>query len=126
MEQALLDTNFILTCVKQKIDFFEDLDNRIIEVLIPTQVIKELESVAESKKKLRFREDARLALRILKNSKFKEVDFESKKHVDKLIVKHAKENPKLIIATLDREIKDKLKKLNPILVIREKKRLEIR
>ena len=122
MKQAILDTNFILSCVKQKIDFFGDLPNMGLEILIPTQVIEEIKRVANSTKKLRFRDDARLAQVILEKNKFKEIDIRGK-YVDRGLIKYATEHPRLIVATLDKEIKDKLR--NSKLIIRGKKKLEL-
>jgi len=122
MKLALLDTNFILTCIKQKIDFFEELKLIGIQVIIPKQVINEIKKIINSKQKFHNKEAAKLALKLLEKNKFKTIDL-GKGHVDKSIINLAKENPKIIVATLDRELKKKLK--NSKLVIREKKRLEI-
>lgn len=122
MKKVILDTNFILTCVKQKIDFFEDIKFMGIRIIIPKQVITELERISSSKKKLRFREDAKLALKLLEKNPFKEVNLKNK-NVDKALIKLAKENQEFIIATLDRELKKKIK--NQKLVIRGKKKLEV-
>jgi len=122
MKTILLDTNFILTCVKQKIDFFEFLEFEGFKILIPKQVILEIENFSESGKKLHFKKDAELALKILKENNFKKVNLKEN-NVDRGIIKFAAENPKIIIATLDREIKNKIK--NRKLVIRGKKELDI-
>ncbi len=112
MKQAILDTSFILTCIKQKIDFFEELELIGIQILIPKQVIVELKGVDKSG----------LALRLLGKNKFGEINLDTK-NVDQGIIKYSQENPNTIIATLDKEIKTKTK--NSKLVIREKSRLEI-
>ncbi len=52
MKKVILDTNFIVTCVKQKIDFFEDIKLQGIKILIPKQVIKETENLKTSNAKL--------------------------------------------------------------------------
>ncbi len=122
---VLLDTNFIMTCIKQKIDFMEELQLQGFKIIIPKQVIEELERVSVRKnKKLKHRELAEISLKLIKKSKkiFTSPDL-GKKHVDKLIVQYADKNPKLIVATLDSELKKKLK--NKKMVIREKKQLEI-
>jgi len=49
MKQAILDTNFILTCVKQKIDFFEWFNLNGIEILIPLEVINEIKKIKKLK-----------------------------------------------------------------------------
>jgi len=122
MKKVLLDTNFILTCIKQKIDFFEELELKGFQILIPKQVIGEIKKITNSKKKLHFREDANLALKFLEKNSFKEIDIKNR-NVDKGLINFAKENMDIIIASLDREIKNKIQ--NPKLVIRGKKRLEI-
>ena len=122
MKKVILDTNFILTCVKQKIDFFENIKFMGLKILIPKQVIKEIEKITNSKKKLHFREDAKLALKLLERSSFKEVDLKEK-YVDKGLMQFSEKNKDIIVATLDKELKNKIK--NPKLVIRSKKKLEI-
>jgi len=107
--KILLDTSFILTCLKQKIDFFEELVGE--EILIPVQVINEIKRLNNP-----------LALKLLEKNKFKKIDL-GKGHTDKRIIKFAKENPKVIVATLDKEIKNKTK--NQKLIIRGKKKLEV-
>ena len=116
MKQALLDTNFILICIKQKIDFFEELKFIGLKILIPTQVIKELKGLKI--------QEARLALRLLEKSKneFEEIDI-GKGDVDKRIKFFAEKNPEVLVATLDKDIKKKFK--NRTIVIRGKKKLEI-
>ncbi len=122
MKAILLDTNFILTCVKQKVDFFEFLEFEGFKILIPKQVINEIESFSESGKKFHFKKDAELALKILKENNFKKIDIKEK-NVDRGIIRFAAENPKIVIATLDREIKKTVK--NQKLVVRGNKELEI-
>ncbi|MCK5149484.1 hypothetical protein KAJ87_00985 [Candidatus Pacearchaeota archaeon] len=122
MKQVILDTSFILTCVKQKIDFFEEIKLLGIQIIIPKQVIKELKGISDSKKKLHFREDANLSLEILKKYKFKEVDLKVK-NVDEAIKRFAEKNKNVLVATLDQGIKNKIN--NSKLIIRQKKKLEI-
>jgi len=120
MQQALLDTNFILTCIKQKIDFFEDLQFRGIQILIPEQVINELKKL--SSKKGTASSISEFALKFLRPNTFKTVDLKNN-HVDEAIMDFAKENPAVIIATLDKDLKFKVN--NPYLVIRGRKKLQI-
>ena len=113
MKQVLLDTNFILTCIKQKIDFFEEIYLMGIQIIIPKEVIAELKKLKQD-----------LALRLLEKekTKFKKISLKGK-NVDNSIINYAKENPKIIIATLDRGIKTKIKSKK--MIIRNKKKLEI-
>ena len=121
MKQVLLDTSFILTCIRNKIDFIEELTLQGSEVLIPKQVIQEIKRITESKKKLRFRDEAALALKFLENSIFKKIDLKTK-NTDNGIVKYSKDK-NVIVATLDRELKRKVK--GQKMIIRNKKKLEI-
>ena len=84
--------------------------------------MREISSISNSKTKGLVRKDAELALNILKNNKFRRVHTGGRT-VDMGIIKFAKENPDVIIATLDAVIKRSVK--NPKLVIRGKKTLEI-
>lgn len=113
MKQAILDTNFIITCVNQKIDFLEEINLMGILPLIPEEVILELKN-----------NKAELALAILNKNKklFKTISI-GKGHVDKKIIEYAKKNSEIIVATLDQEIKKLVK--NPKAVITERKRISI-
>ena len=122
MKQVLLDTNFILTSIRNKIDFFEEIKFLGMQIIIPKQVVKEIERISNSKKKLRFREESQIALKLLDKNKFKKIDLKAN-YVDKGIKNYAKKHPNTIIATLDRELKKALP--NQKLVIRGKKKLEI-
>ncbi len=121
MKTVILDTNFIITCVKQKIDFFEELRFMGLDVLIPKQVIHELERMNVTKNGL-VKSQAGFALDLLRANRPKIINLKFN-YVDKAIKDYAKKNPSVIIATLDREIKKSID--NPKLVIRGKKKLEI-
>lgn len=120
MKKVLLDTNFILSGIRKKIDFFEDIKFMGLKIIIPNQAINEIKRISESKKKLRFREEAKLALALLEKNEFEKIDLENN-YVDKGIINFIEKNPDCIVATLDAELKKKVKSK---LVIRGKK-LEI-
>ena len=111
--KILLDTNFILTCIRQKIDFFEDIYLMGMHIIIPKEVIKELEKL---------KKESALKLLRKEKGKFKRI-FLSGKNVDNSIIRYAKENPSVIIATLDKGLKTKIK--NKKMIIRGRKKLEI-
>ncbi len=113
MKKVILDSSFIVTCVKQKIDFFENINLMGMQILIPKQVIREIKNLKNPASKT--------SLEILKKNKFKEIDL-GKGKVDNLIINFAKKND-VVVATLDREIKKKTQ--NNKLVIRGKKKLEV-
>ena len=87
-----------------------------IQIIIPKQVISELIGLTKSNS------DAELSLKILKLNSFEEIDLKTK-NTDNGIINFAKKNKKIIVATLDKEIKNKTK--NSKLIIRKEKRLEI-
>ena len=110
--QILLDTSFILSCVRNKIDIFEEFLGE--KVLIPKQVLVELGGLSKSKS------EAKLALKILDKNKFFTPDLKTK-NTDAGIKKYSKDNPETYVATLDRELKSKVKKK---IFIRGKKKIE--
>ncbi|MDP2672192.1 MAG: PIN domain-containing protein [Nanoarchaeota archaeon] len=111
MKFALLDTNFILTCIKQKIDFFEELYLQGYQIIIPDGVIDELKKLKQTS-----------ALKLLEKSNFKKITLTGK-NVDNAIINYANRNPEIFVATLDRELQKKFK--NQKIIIRGKKKLEI-
>jgi rRNA-processing protein FCF1 len=121
----ILDTNFLVTCAKQKIDLFEQIKDLLgnVKFIVPEQVVAELESLSEDKKlKIKEREAAKLSVDLIKNNFVIIIDLKVK-NTDAGIVKYANEN-NIYIATLDRELKNKIK--NPrvrFLTIRQKKRI---
>ncbi|VVB83014.1 Uncharacterised protein [uncultured archaeon] len=121
MKKVLLDTNFILSCIRKKIDFFSDLKFCGFKILIPAEVVIELEKILKTGGG-KFKEEAKIALSLLKQNDFEKINLNTK-NVDNGIVKMAGENKEYIIATLDREIKSKIE--NQKLVIRGNGKLEI-
>ena len=120
MKKILLDTNFIITCVKQKIDFFSEITSMGLSILIPKQVFSELRRLSEKN------ENAKLSLKILSSKKklFRIVDLQKYgKITDKRIINFSEKNPGMVIATLDKGIKKKT--INRKMIIRMKKKLEI-
>lgn len=116
MKKILLDTSFILSCIRNKIDLFEELFLEGYKLIIPEQIIREI------KKFERTKSEARIALKMLEKDFYENHDL-GKGIVDNKIIKFAKENPHIVIATLDREIKKKIP--NDVMVVRGKKKLEI-
>ncbi len=116
MKTAILDTSFILTCVRNKIDFFEEIKLKGMKIEIPKQVIVEITGLSKSQG------DAETALKLFNKNKFNKTDLKTK-NVDEGLVKFAEKNKDVVVATLDREIKKKIK--NQKLIIRGKKKLEI-
>ena len=111
MRKVILDTSFIMTAVKQKIDFFEKLEHEGFYIMVPKQVIRELKGLGN-----------KLSLKIMEKNKFEIIEIEGK-DADNAIISFAKKNPRAVVATLDADLKKKIK--NSKMVIRQKKRLEV-
>lgn len=121
MKYAVLDTNFILSCIRKKIDFFEKIPLMGMKIIIPLQVMDELRKFSRQGRG-NIKQEAKLALVLLQNQKFNRIDLYNN-NVDNGLIKLAEKNKNYVIATLDRQIKVKTK--NPNLVIRGEKELEV-
>jgi len=125
--KILLDTNFVLTCVKQKIDFAslaEEIFDEPIEWIIPQEVLNELGNLKDKKGvKVGDKVAAKLSFEILKKLKLKIIELGGKNpNVDIKIVNYLI-GKKIVLATLDKDLKGRVK--NKILTIRGKKSLDL-
>ena len=122
--KIILDTNFLIYCAKNKLDYVEELDellNEDFELVVPLQVIRELELLKEDKKKKvsgKDKDAVSLALQLLDANDVKRVKVKGKT-VDEGIINLSKENKKNITCTLDREMRETLGRV--ILISRGKK-----
>jgi len=126
--RCLLDTNFILSCISQKIDFMHDLITMGYEIIIPEEVIQEIDGLSISKGRgMKVKNSASLALSIINlnqnHTKIISLSEGGRNKVDNLIVRYAKTHPETAIATLDNELKRKLKN-NMKIIIMDKRKLE--
>jgi rRNA-processing protein FCF1 len=121
MEYAVLDTNFILSCLRKKIEFFDEISGRGMKIIIPNEVVAELRKFALGGKKS-LQAEAKVALAVLEQNDFTKANLNSR-NTDNGIVEFARKNRDFIIATLDKEIRNKIK--NRKMVIRGEKKLEI-
>jgi len=121
MKYAVLDTNFIISCIRKKIDFFEQISLMGMKIIIPLQVMDEIRKFSMQGRG-NLKQEAKFALRLLEKNKFKRIDLYTN-NVDNGLLKLAEKNENYVIATLDRQIKNRTK--NPNLVIRGEKSLEI-
>ncbi len=119
--EVILDTNFIITCVKEKVDFFQA--EKFGKLLIPKQVVFEIEDIFNSREG-KHKENASLALKIIEQNHklWKEIDLEDN-YVDRGIKKYAENNKEIIVATLDKELRRKLKGKAKFLSIKGKKKI---
>lgn len=120
--RVILDTSFIISCINYKIDFLDSLAELLpgYELIVPIQVLVELEKLSLDKKtKVKDREAAKLGLKLL--AEVKKIKLE-KKYVDLGILDYMQNHQDDFVATVDKKLKRKLRK---VVVIRGKKKLEI-
>jgi rRNA-processing protein FCF1 len=125
--KIVLDTNFVLTCVKQKIDFAdlaEQLFDEPIEWIVPQEVLNELGNLKDRKgTKVVDRDAAKLSFGILDALNPEIIDLGGKHpNVDIKIVNYIL-GKQIVLATLDKGLKNRVD--NKILTIRGKKSLQI-
>tara|TARA_Y100000310_G_scaffold342499_2_gene446018 strand:- start:1605 stop:1970 length:366 start_codon:yes stop_codon:yes gene_type:complete len=119
MEEVILDTSFILTALKFKIDIKAEL-NRILDEKFSTLYIDKTLNELEGKPL------KNLAKNILDTINAEPIKTTEEKNVDSLIIAHSKANPGAIVATQDKALKEKLKKRNTRLItIRQKRYLKL-
>src|SRR6056297_1407150 len=120
MKKVLLDTSFILNCVKKKIDFFEFFELEGFRILIPDKVLGELERLSiEGKKGVKVL--AEFARKFLESEGYESIKIEGR-YADSAIVNYLKENPRIYLATIDEALTKKIK--NKIFIVRSKKKIE--
>jgi rRNA-processing protein FCF1 len=121
--KVLLDTNFLLDTLRYKIDFsiFQELEETT-EFFISSETLRELKSIAN--KKTKEGRLALIALKLIESQKIKIVQS-LKKEVDEDLLALAKKEG-FIVATNDKDLKEKLKKENVrIICLRNKKKIEV-
>jgi rRNA-processing protein FCF1 len=122
--KIILDTNFLIYSAKNKLDYVEEIADLINEgygLVVPRQVINELEKLRDDKLKKVSGKDkaaADLALKLLEHNGVKIINL-SGKNVDEAIIALSETDPKNIVCTLDRGMRLKLPRV--ILVNRLKK-----
>ena len=108
--KVILDTNFLIYCAKNKLDYAEEISNLLnedYELVLPLQVFRELELLRDDKKKKVSGKDKRaidLALQLLGVNNVKKIKVKGKT-VDEGIINLSKEDKKNIVCTLDREMR---------------------
>lgn len=122
--KILLDTSFVVVCVKENIDFISLADEMFDEPItwvLPKEVEKELRDISVRKgEKIKDKDAAKIGLQILE-SVAEKISLENKV-TDNGIVNYAKSH-EVIVATLDKELKKRVR--GKVLTIRGKKGLDI-
>ena len=125
--KILLDTNFIVTSVKQKLDFAnlaDELFDEPLEWIVPQDVLNELGNIKDKAgNKKEDKNAAKLSFDILQTINPKIVELPGKsKNIDIKIVIYIL-NTDIVLATLDKALKNRIN--NKILTIRKMKSLEL-
>jgi rRNA-processing protein FCF1 len=111
--KIILDTNFLIYCAKNKLDYVEQIGQLInegYELVVPKHVVNELKMLKDDKWKKVSGKDklaADLALQLLEVNKVKVVNAKGRS-VDNAIVNLSLEDKKNIVCTLDREMRHTL------------------
>lgn len=126
--KIILDTNFLVACMKNKLDFVsraDELFSEPINFVVPEEVVEELKKLSKDKKeKQEDKSAADLALKFIDEMDLDPVSLGIKpgQSVDDAIISHASQN-KAIIATLDKGLKSRF--TGKILTLKDTKSLQI-
>lgn len=120
--KILVDTNFFLTCVKQKIQVFEFLKGRFSEILLPRGVVDELVKISQSGGP-RERSCAEVVLQLIALHEVTILPLEG--YVDQQILNYVRERKGIAVATLDKSLQRILRGRAKMLIIRGRKKLEM-
>jgi rRNA-processing protein FCF1 len=125
--KVVLDANFFFVSSQFNVDIFEELENllnRRFEPILLSSTLKELQGLAESSSPKQ-RSQAQLALRLSEKCRFVAVEKSLNETYDDVVVRVATDW-KCPVATNDRELRGRLRKVGvPVVFLRQKKRLEL-
>jgi len=82
--EVLLDSNFIISCIRKRIDFIDELEALGFKVALPREIVQELKDL-KSKVGHEDRAAIAVALKMFENSKIKKIKLGNGKVDDKLI-----------------------------------------
>ena len=107
MVEVICDTSFLIHLATRKIKNIDSLNTEIgqIQFVVPSVVLAELEKLSKSQEK---KQDATTTIEFAQNLKTIEM---SGKFADQAIIDHVR-NHGGIAATMDKELKNKIKSLN--------------
>lgn len=117
--EVILDTNFIISCMKKKIDFISELEEKGFKTVIPREVLQELKDLRQ-KVNREEKISIDLALKLVEDEKVKKVGLGSGK-IDYQLIKKGQQG--VYIATLDAAIKRAVP--NKVIISNSKNALDI-
>ena len=113
--KIILDTNFLIDCIRFKIDIKSELAGN--ELFIVDSIMPEIKKISDRKTKES--NLAKMVLDLIVENKFKLLESKNR-DTDESILLYSKEG--YVIATQDRILKNKIKKLRgKLMYIRQKK-----
>ena len=119
--EVLLDSSFVISCVKERVDFLDQLEEQGFRVKIPREVMQEMKDLRKKSKLSRAsREAIDVAMRLIEKRKVKKTSI-GDGPVDDWLIKKGQEG--YYIATLDGEIKNKIP--NKVVLFRSKGRVGV-
>ncbi len=108
MMKVILDSSFIISCVREGIDFIQQLSEQGFELIAPREVLQEMKDLRNSERSSqKDRTAIDVALQLVETKKLKKMSFGQGKVDDFLIQKG---NEGYHIATLDKLIKKNVPK----------------
>ena len=107
MVEVICDTSFLIHLATRKIKNIDSVNTEIgqIQFVVPSVVLAELENLSKNQEK---KQDATATLEFTQNLKTIEI---SGKFADQAIIEHVR-NHGGMVATMDKELKNKIKSLN--------------
>ena len=125
--KILLDTNFILTCAKEKIDFpslADEIIDQKISWIVPLDVVNELGALKDRVgMKVQDKNAAKLGFEMMQNLNTEIVQLPGKNpNVDIKIVNYIM-GKDIVLASMDRDLKSRID--NKILTVRGKNNVEL-
>jgi len=121
MIKVILDTNFLIYCAENKVDYASEI-NRLMtegyELVVPKQVVSELKELSQNAKKLGDRTASWLAIKLLEHNKVKIIEARGN-YADEAILNLVRIGN--IVATLDLELRKKLRGTRVIVIQGNKK-----
>jgi uncharacterized protein len=113
--QIILDTNFLLLPGERGIDILSELERIMTEpyeACVIDKSIEELQNIIDKSPQKKEGFSAKLAIVLIKQKNLKTVKSFSEEYADIAIVNYAQKNAKsVIVATQDKDLRDKLKKI---------------
>lgn len=119
--EVILDTNFIISCIRKKIDFLEQLEGQGFKVVVPREVFEELKDLKKRPgESHQDREAIDIAMKMFEQNKVKKMKLGGYK-VDDMLISYGKKGA--YIATLDNGIKRNIP--NKVIINNSKKSVEV-